>query len=310
MGDWDIAIGEQLTRNERRKRFGGALYGGIEPSAKTPNVFVYSDPEQSADIYPYDGWSPDGSVFLYTGEGRLGDQIMTEGNRAIRDHQQAGRALRLFVADGKVPGKSEKNHLYIGEFAVDPQDPYVPQPAPDDHQEQRTVFVFRLLPVGEALRRPKDVSRTGDADDTGSAESVLPERHQYIEYETLGTEPTTARKREAELVKRFEAHLEVSGHTFTRWRIRPPGELLSLLTDTYDLTVDELYEAKGTTTRDAIRRAIGQLFDYRRHLPAKDVRLSILLPARPSEDLLALMQGLSITLVHETEPGQFIRIEP
>lgn len=85
---------------------------------------------------------------------------------------------------------------------------------------------------------------------------------------------------------------------------------MSLLTDTYDFTVDELYEAKGTTTRDAIRRAIGQLFDYRRHLPAKDVRLSILLPARPSEDLLALMQGLNITLVHETEPGQFIRIEP
>jgi hypothetical protein len=193
---------------------------------------------------------------------------------------------------------------------VDPQEPYVPQPAPDDQQEQRTVFVFRLVPIGETLRRSKDTSRTGDADDTGSAESVSPELHKDIEYTTLGTEATTARKREAELVKRFESHLEMKGHTVGRWRIRPPGELLSLLTDTYDHTVDELYEAKGTTTRDAIRRAIGQLLDYRRHLPKKDARLSILLPARPSDDLVALIHSLKITLVHEAEPGQFIRLEP
>jgi len=74
----------------------------MEPSAKTPNVFIYSDPSRGmAHGYTFDGWAPDGEVFLYTGEGPVGDQLMRDGNKALLDHKKDGKAVRLFVADGR-----------------------------------------------------------------------------------------------------------------------------------------------------------------------------------------------------------------
>ena len=295
---WDIDVGEHLTREQRRERFGGALYGGIQPSAQSPNVFVYADPERSAEIYPYDGWTEDGQTFLYTGEGRHGDQQLTKGNRAILKHQTQGRSLRVFVADGTVEGSNEKRHLYLGEFAVDADAPYTQEPAPDDDGEPRSVYVFRLRPVGECLRRPQDASGTGDAPTEPEAQLVDAEQRQQAEYAVAGSESKTALRREAELVGRYETYLQGLGHDVGRWRIRPAGELWTLVTDTYDATDEILYEAKGSTTRDAIRRAIGQLFDYRRHIDVDGLELAVLLPSRPSDDLLDLLSSLDIVCVY------------
>jgi hypothetical protein len=80
---WDLKPGDKLNRDERMVRFGGGRQGGIEPSARTPNVFVYSDPKAGATFgYHYDGWNADGTVFLYTGEGGSGEQQLTSGNKA------------------------------------------------------------------------------------------------------------------------------------------------------------------------------------------------------------------------------------
>jgi hypothetical protein len=49
-----------------------------------------------------------------------------------------------------------------------------------------------------------------------------------------------------------------------RGRIRPPGEIGYLSTDLYDATANELYEVKAMATREAVRRAIGQLLHHRR----------------------------------------------
>ena len=84
MSIWDLQVGDELTRDERRKKFGGGLYGGIESSAQTPNVFIYSDPSKGTKHgYDFDGWVENGTVFQYTGEGRIGDQKMNRGNLAI-----------------------------------------------------------------------------------------------------------------------------------------------------------------------------------------------------------------------------------
>ncbi|MGH2705147.1 MAG: hypothetical protein ACRDJ4_08640 [Actinomycetota bacterium] len=70
--NWNLRTGDELTREERRTRFGGALYGGIEPSATTPNVFLYTDPSRGQAFgYDFDGWASDEALFLYTGEGRV-----------------------------------------------------------------------------------------------------------------------------------------------------------------------------------------------------------------------------------------------
>ena len=96
----------------------------------------------------------------------------------------------------------------------------------------------------------------------------------------------------------------------SRWKLRPPGETRPLLTDPYDETTRELFEAKGTATRVAVRAAIGQLLDYRRHIPVEDLRLTVLLPHRPSSDLVALVLSCGMTCTYEDEPGVFQRAVP
>lgn len=308
--EWDVPIGAFLSRAERNARFGGALYGGIEPSSGSPNVFVYSDPSRGeAYGYNYDGWADDGRLFFYTGEGSEGDQPMNHGNRAILEHRDRGRSLRLFVADGWVEGTGQRNQRYIGEFEVDRVNPYSLAEAPDARGEDRTVFVFRLRPLGDVLRRDSDKSPFSEPQHEGAASQVAAEENVATSFEVTPREGTTATRREGEMVDRYIAWLG-AGHVVSRWKLRPPGELRSLLTDIYDDSENILYEAKGTTTRGAIRMAIGQLLDYRRHIARPGMRLAILLPHRPSADLVDLAASLGIAVVAEGARGSFESIEP
>jgi hypothetical protein len=308
---WDLPIGARLSRSERSARFGGATQGGIQPSARSPNIFLYSDPSRGeAYGYNYDGWADDGRVFLYTGEGREGDQLMSYGNRAILEHRKRGRALRLFVADGQVAGTAQRQQRYVGEFEIDQNEPYSREDAPDENGEERTVFVFRLRSVGEALRREDDRSTFPDINtDTAVASLVPVERNAGASFDVSAREGTTATRREGELVDRYTAW-SGPAETFSRWRLRPPGELRSLLTDIYSETQNVLYEAKGSATRRAMRTAIGQLLDYRRHIDRDGLRLAVLLPHLPSDDLIDLATGLGIAVVFEQPGGGFETVEP
>jgi hypothetical protein len=49
---WAIPVGAILSRRARGERYGGGLYGGIEPSATTANVFLYSD-KSAGTAYGY-----------------------------------------------------------------------------------------------------------------------------------------------------------------------------------------------------------------------------------------------------------------
>lgn len=317
---WNLAVGQTLGRQERMRLYGGAIYGDIQPSRDSPNVFVYSDPTAgTANGYTYDGWNADGTVFLYTGEGRIGHQQMRAGNAAMFNHHQDGRALRLFVADGTEPGSDARIQRYVGEFRLDDTLPVVTAEAPDSNGDARTVLVFRLRPVGEVLVRRDDASPSGDAPTTGEADRVpldaaaaAPGSAEPVPLEALtsssyivnGSTATTATKREAELVARFQAHLEQQGHECVRYRVRPPGELRDLYTDLLDATDNVLYEAKGVATREAVRMALGQLYDYSRHIKPQPA-LAVLLPARPSHDLSNLLARHRVACLFETAPGRF-----
>jgi hypothetical protein len=307
---WDIRPGEYLSREDRRVRFGGARYGGIEPSAKSNNVFIYSDPARG-EIYGYkfDGWNHDQSVYLYTGEGRIGDQVLKDGNRAIATHREDGRTLRLFVADGEVEGKSKaKLQLYVGEFQVDPQMPYYVADAPDEEGEIRTVFVFRLIPVGAVERRKKDSSAESEPTDKTKAQLVEIESVASSTFVQRPTEGVTAQRTESQLVKRFTEYLLAQNHEVKRWKLLPSGEISPLLTDLYDVNEKELFEAKGSATRNHVRLAIGQLFDYKRLMVDEPLKLSILLPHEPSNDLKVLIKSVGFGCVWETAPGFFVRM--
>ena len=320
MADWDLSPGSNSDRKSLSARFGGAFQGGIAESAQTPNVLLFSDPEEGAKYgYSFDGWVSD-DLFLYTGDGQEGDQRpLVGGNKAVFLHQQQGRSLRLFMADGLVrKGSKTKRQLYLGQFEVHDEDPSFPAEALDRNKEMRAVIVFRLRPVGDVLHRDKDRSELGEppkkaaaqiVDAEASAELIPPEQHATKTYKTKGAPPTTAQRVESDLLQRYRKHLKAQGHQVDRYKIRPPGAAFYLYNDLFDVDTSELCEAKGVTTRESIRNLVGQLLDYHRHAPTAKT-LAALVPVRPSDDLLDLLHRQGIACVYEAAPNSFVRVDP
>jgi hypothetical protein len=72
--DWNLLPGQRIQRKQLHALFGGSRQGGIGPSSKSPNVFLFTDPETGMQHGYVDGWQAD-QCFHYTGEGQRGDQL-------------------------------------------------------------------------------------------------------------------------------------------------------------------------------------------------------------------------------------------
>ncbi|MER5949259.1 P-loop NTPase fold protein [Streptomyces sp. NPDC001904] len=150
MPDSQLQPGVTATRAQIKDVYGGSTQGGIVPSNPSNSVLIFSDPAVGHRYGYHDGWVDDeagGRVFEYTGAGAVGDQTFTGGNRAIVNHVEAGRVLRVFVAAGTAPGSQAKLHRYEGEFKVDDVQPYVRREAQGGDGAMREVIVFRLRPA-------------------------------------------------------------------------------------------------------------------------------------------------------------------
>lgn len=269
----------------------------METPSSSPNVLLFSDPKVGRENgYEFDGWSPDGEVFSYTGMDRNGPQKMHKGNVALRDHKLNGKAVRLFGVSGKAAAGSGLDRVYLGEFAIDDDHPYSVEDAPGADKEMRTVFVFHLRPIGQVLRRDEDLSaKAAVPTDAGSATEVPLENHVVENFERAAVEAGTGEKREQNLVNAFQAVLLGRGRELNRFKVYPKGSTMPLFTDIHDATEGILYEAKADATRASVRAGLGQLLDYRRYVNGRPCRL--LLPAAPNADLLELLAEHGITAV-------------
>lgn len=316
---WELDPGDYLGRQERQDLFGGATMGGIQPSNESPNVFLYSDPARGHSYgYNFDGWNADGSVFFYTGEGRTGDQRLRVGNRAIRDHALKGRALRLFVADGFEPGSRTARQRYLGQFDVDPEDPFEIERSSDENGDARSVIVFRLLPIGGVPVSERDRSATPLAEVDEIALVGVDEDKPEFSYREIDIEIASSsrsahevkariawnQRREAALVGSLRNALVKRDHEVHRQQITPAGQASPIYTDLFDATDNVLYEAKSDNSRESIRMAIGQLLDYRRFL-SPEPRLAVLLPSQPARDLQALLRSVDVQICCPELDGSF-----
>ncbi|MBF9072233.1 restriction endonuclease [Streptacidiphilus sp. NEAU-YB345] len=283
---WDLKPGQVIERKRLHVRFGGRTQGGIGPSAKTPNVMIFTDPVAGERYGYYDGWMPDG-LFHYTGEGQYGDQRMLSGNASILNHRAEHRALRLFQG-------ARGNVTYIGEFEVDG---WYEADAPEFADGPlRKVLVFRLRPLDVASQEP--VTKLGRLleDQRAKVQPIGIEQQETEKtFVDPSREPYEAERREAKLVLALSDYLRSRGHRVGRHRILPKGETRPLMTDFYDEDLRLLVEAKGSVTRENFRMALGQLADYGRHVEA-DVR-AILVPSKPREDLLDLADSQNVTVI-------------
>ena len=85
-----------LTYQQVEDQFGIRISGfgrGINPTDNTV-VLISSIGKASGNFVYHDKWTVDGD-YLYSGEGKTGDQTMTKGNLAIRDAARNGKKIHL-----------------------------------------------------------------------------------------------------------------------------------------------------------------------------------------------------------------------
>lgn len=105
-----------------------------------------------------------------------------------------------------------------------------------------------------------------------------------------------AERAENRLVLQYSEYMAAKGIVVGRKRYVPAGEVQPMFSDLWVEARQALIEAKSSDSRDAVRLAIGQLYDYRRfHEPT--TRLAVLLPYKPSADRLALLHGAGIEAI-------------
>jgi 5-methylcytosine-specific restriction enzyme A len=115
--------------------YGGQRQGGI--STPKGGTFIFLFTGESGGQYGYhDGPSGDG-IFLYTGEGQIGDMEFVRGNLAIRDHISDGRDLLLFEKLGE-----RGSYRFLGYFTCDG---FEYGTAPDRIGTSRRIIIFNLL---------------------------------------------------------------------------------------------------------------------------------------------------------------------
>ncbi|WP_432008849.1 restriction endonuclease [Streptomyces bacillaris] len=298
MDDTALAVGDEVTREDVRARFGGTTQGAISPSKSTNRIMLFAGEAASAGSGVV-GWGSDG-CFHFMGAGAHGDQVMRQTNRSLAMHKKERRELHLFIG---VPSRTTtKVYKYVGRFELDPGEPYYWTDAPDASGAIRSVVVFRLSPVGEVSTH-------------GPRLPVTPAREIAIEEAPFRTHTIarplrisashSATRVEGALVSAYAQYLQSLGRDITSVQIRMPGETKVSVVDLLDATENRLIEVKSTVTRQAVRAAIGQLLDYRRFLNPTP-QLAVLLPAEPRRDLIDLCASMCIEVVWPDDHGGFV----
>lgn len=129
-------VGEVYDRrSDLHGPYGGQWQGGISTPRDWPLIFLFTG--ESGEQYGYrDGWDENG-VFLYTGEGQVGNMEFVRGNLAIKNHAKDGKDLHLFRSLGKGEG-----YRYLGRFTCPT---WEFRKVVDVNGDRRRVIVFHLI---------------------------------------------------------------------------------------------------------------------------------------------------------------------
>lgn len=128
-----------LNYHQVEEQFGIRISGfgrGINPTDSTV-VLISSIGKAGGNFVYHDKWTADGE-YLYSGEGKTGNQTMTKGNLAIRDAAQNDKQIHLFVKF------SPQEYYYQGIFEL------VDYTYEDDRDEDGSIrkeYKFRLRKV-------------------------------------------------------------------------------------------------------------------------------------------------------------------
>lgn len=181
-----------------------------------------------------------------------------------------------------------------------PQPPAVFELSPDDPNHPGNVELSNWLKkrLGKASATGKSGAKASLASVTANTVSTDGEGNTEEHQVNTKKQMTMALHRENKLVKEFRQALKKKGRDTTRLRYVTGGN--TLYCDVYDPDKRHLIEAKGSVSREDIRMAIGQLFDYKRltqQAGKGKSRLAVLLPERPALEIEQLLKSLKIGVI-------------
>lgn len=125
-----------LTYQQVENEFGIRISGfgrGINPTDSTV-VLISSISKSGGNFVYHDKWTLEGD-YLYSGEGKTGDQTMSKGNLAIKNAANDGKEIHLFVKF------SPKEYYYQGIFEFVE---YTYEDEKDEDGNIRKEYKFRL----------------------------------------------------------------------------------------------------------------------------------------------------------------------
>lgn len=128
-----------LTYQQVEKQFGIKISGfgrGINKTASAVVLISSVDKKKTGFVY-HDHWTTDGE-YIYSGEGKTGDQIMSSGNKAIVNAANEGKDIHLFVKF------SSQEYYYQGVFEFVN---YTYENDLDENRNRRNEYKFRLRKV-------------------------------------------------------------------------------------------------------------------------------------------------------------------
>lgn len=294
---WKIQVGEQKSRKDIRTKYGGRPRQGISNLSRYPNeVLIFSNPH-SQDYEKYGGFQEDGTFLYYAGD-RQSDGTVTPNVKTLDQAKAAGKNIRFFrtVEAGEHPtylGRAKVGDIIWREIA-------------DDNGVVETRGLIELIMQDEVtvrnIKREWSEPRLEGSKTAAAVTSDDPE-DRSIAYEENALHEAfadwTYRERR-EQPARLTIHVGVE-------ILRP---------DIYLESSNWIIEAKKSASRGHVRHAIGQVLDYC-HLAKQDednpisARPAILLPKRPTPDLVSLVKSLDIILIVQQETSNaFEVIEP
>jgi hypothetical protein len=195
---------------------------------------------------------------------------------------------------------SAVNPLRSDAFELSDAEPEVRR-APDRNGDERDVLVFHLLPVGQTKQLTKKTKLVQAASVTWQD----PERNTGDSHtRQINASTTIATRQEAQLQNRYIEFLRNKGFEVGTYTISIPESNAPLRVDLVDKNNQRLIEVKAGSSRGYVREAIGQVLDYVFQMKRIENEIwhpAILLPGRPSDDLVILITSLGIELVWESE---------
>lgn len=274
---------------------GGSFRHGMTSCSAGSEFLLFHDKKKSVK-FGYDVWEglqADGK-FHYTGQGTLGNQTLTKSNLALIRAGELGHAIHLIES-------VEGTCTYIGEYLLDDPNFFIEE-APDALRESlREVYVFRLSPKSHFENYlPNDISAQKM---TAQSKPWNPPNFTDLFSAQISKEAANIVRDEFKLQNEFGSFLLEQGHDVLSFDFKLPRANGTLRPDFWIQDLGLIVEAKPSISREYIRMAIGQVFDYV-HLAAElglQMKPAVLLPSLPSRDLVDLFRELGIQLIYKSD---------